>query len=157
MTVHRFMTDITIGKLTKWLRIMGYDVNFYRAAADKYFLNEARKESRIALTRKTIAKRQYTGALLVIISDSLDRQIDEVISKLRLKPDPSAFFTICLKCNKELKLIDRKEAEECVPMYVYESGYTFRSCPECGNIYWQGTHIDHTLDVLKKHIQTDRP
>lgn len=151
------MTDITLGKLTKWLRIMGYDVHFFRGVAGTLFLNEARKESRIALTRKVFPPRQYTGTLLIIHSDDPDEQISEVIKGFCLKPDPADFFSLCLKCNEKLKRIDRKEAEERVPRYVFESGHIFRSCPTCGKIYWQGTHIEHTLDVLRKHIQIDHP
>lgn len=153
----RFMTDITLGKLTKWLRIMGCDVHFFRGAAGTFFLNDARKESRIALTRKNLPPRQYTGTLLVIHSDDLEEQISEVIKGVCLKPDPASFFSLCLKCNEKLKHMDRKDAEGHVPRYVFESGHTFRSCPACGKIYWQGTHIDRVLNVLRKHIQIDHP
>lgn len=151
------MADLTLGRLTKWLRMAGYDVLFYRGAADRNFLNAARKESRIALTRKAIGPRQYTGTLLVVDSDVPDRQIAEVVGRLRLKPDPAAFFSRCLKCNRELKRMDREDAEGAVPRYVFESGKSFRSCPDCGKIYWRGTHIGHALALLRKRIPPDRP
>ena len=85
----RFICDRNLGKLAKWLRILGYDTFFYRGNADRDFLRKADREGRIALTRKRdLERRQHAGCLVVIKADRADAQIGEILEVLALSPDP---------------------------------------------------------------------
>ena len=85
----KFITDINLGRLAIWLRILGFDTLFYRGPADRSFLRKAQQENRVVLTRKReLLKRQFQGTLFVIESGRVDRQVEEVLANLDLNPSP---------------------------------------------------------------------
>jgi uncharacterized protein with PIN domain len=140
----KFIIDHNVGKLAKWLRLMGYDARFFRGESDAELVAIALKEGRIILTRDTrIMKRRLVtkGRLkaLLIASDQPDKQIHQLIDSFKLdyRFNP---FSLCLECNQPL--VERKKAElkELVPPYVFKTQEQFRQCPACGRIYWRGTH-----------------
>jgi len=146
----KFLADQTLGKLTKWLRILGFDTIYYREDIDRNFLRKAEREGRVVLTRKKdMANRSFSGRMILISEDSIQRQLEEVIRKLLLKPDPDNFFSICLKCNRELKAVSKRDVEGLVPDYVSGKYSNFRICPQCQRVFWPGTHRDNVLDELK--------
>jgi uncharacterized protein with PIN domain len=149
----KFLADPALGKLTKWLRMLGYDTIYYRGDIDRNFLRKAEREERVVLTRKKdMAGRSFSGRMFIISEDHVQNQIKEVKQKLSLKPDRGKLFSICLKCNKELEEISREEVKEYVPDYVFENYEDFRMCPQCRNVFWPGTHRDNMLDELKRAL-----
>jgi len=148
-----FLTDPTLGKLTKWLRILGFDTIYYRGSIDRNFLRKAEREGRVVLTRKKdMASRSFSGQMIIVCEDHVQNQIKEVMQKLSLKPDQGKLFSICLKCNERLKKISRKEVGGIVPDYVSENYEDFRICPQCKNIFWPGTHRDNMFDNVRKML-----
>ena len=140
----KFIVDHNVGKLVRWLRLMGYDARFFRGDDDAELVAIALKEGRMILTRDTriMERRLVTkGRLkaLLIGSDQPQRQIHQLIDSLHLdcRFNP---FSLCLECNQPL--VERKKAElkELVPPYVYKTQEQFRQCPSCQRIYWRGTH-----------------
>jgi uncharacterized protein with PIN domain len=140
----KFVVDHNVGKLARWLRLMGYDARFFRGGSDAELVAIALKEGRIIVTRDTriMQRRLVTkGKLkaLLIESDQPERQIRQLIDSLHLdwRFNP---FSLCLECNQPL--VERKKAElkELVPPYVFKTQDQFRQCPKCQRIYWRGTH-----------------
>lgn len=140
----KFIVDCNVGKLVRWLRLMGYDARFFDGSDDSELVAIAQTEGRVILTRDTrIMKRRVItrGRLKAVLikSDQPERQIHQVIETLeldcRFKP-----FSLCLECNREL--VERKKAEvkELVPPYVFKTQDQFMQCPACQRIYWRGTH-----------------
>ena len=149
----KFLADPTLGKLTKWLRILGFDTIYYRGDIDRNFLRKAQREGRIVLTRKKdMASRSFSGRMVIISEDHIQNQIKEVKRKLSLKPDQGKLFSICLKCNKKLEEVSREEVREYVPNYVFENYNDFRMCPQCRSIFWPGTHRDNMIDNVRKML-----
>ncbi len=147
----KFLADSSLGRLSKWLRILGYDTAYYRGGADRSFLRKAEKEGRAVLTRrKDVLKRNHSGVVVFVEHDHVEDQIGEILGKLSLVPQPEIFFTICLECNTPLKEVTRDEVRSRIPDYVYQTQQEFRRCPACGRIYWPGTHRDRAMNVLKK-------
>ncbi len=149
----KFLADPTLGKLAKWLRILGFDTIYYRGNIDRNFLRKAEREGRVVLTRKKdMANRSFSGRLIIVNETLAKHQMKEVIGELSLKPDPDNFFSICLNCNRELKEVSKKEIEGIVPDYISESYSDFRLCPECRNVFWPGTHREDMLDTIKRTL-----
>jgi uncharacterized protein with PIN domain len=154
----KFITDTNLGKLAKWLRILGYDTVVYRGEADRNFLRKAEKEGRVVLTRKKdMAARQFSGKLVTVGSDHVQEQLREVMEELSVSPDMSRLFSICVRCNEALVAVDKENVAGLVPAFVYDVHSTFRRCPGCKGIFWPGTHIDNALSHLKTHIQLHHP
>jgi uncharacterized protein len=154
----KFITDSNLGKLAKWMRILGYDTTCFSGNAGRSFLNKARNEGRIALTRKKdMAQRQFSGKLILIQHDLVRDQLREVINQLSLMPESGQFFTLCLKCNEQLKKVSRDEVSGMVPDYIYMCHTEFHLCPRCRGIFWPGTHRHNVDRFLKMHIQHHHP
>jgi len=140
----KFIVDSNVGRLTKWLRLMGYDAQFFNGRDDSSLVAMAQAEGRVILSRDThIMKRRLITSgqvkAVLIQSDRPEQQIHQVIKELGLdcqfKP-----FTLCLECNQPLVRRKKEEVEELVPPYVFKTQSQFRQCPACRRIYWRGTH-----------------
>lgn len=154
----RFTADCNLGKLAKWLRILGYDTLYERGNADLNFLMKAGEEGRIALTRKRdLARLSPPGHLVVVKDDHVAGQIKEVLEALTLEPDPARRMTRCLRCNELMEEVAKERVEDLVPAYVYEKYPRFQRCPCCKGIFWPGTHRRHVEDVLRKRSLDCRP
>ena len=140
----KFIVDHNVGKLAKWLRLMGYDARFFRGESDAELVAIALNEGRIILTRDTriMQRRLVTkGKLkaLLIASDQPQRQIRQLINSLNLNYHFNP-FSLCLECNQPLVERKKAELEELIPPYVFKTQEQFRQCPSCQRIYWRGTH-----------------
>jgi uncharacterized protein len=150
----RFLCDRNLGRLVKWLRILGYDTLWDRGDADQDFLRKAGYAGRIVLTRKRNLVDIGSGRIIVVKSDRVEKQIREILEVLTIKPDPKDRMTLCLLCNAMLKTVTKEEAEGEVPVYVYRNSTYFRKCPICKRIYWSGTHARNVEKILKMRIPT---
>lgn len=154
MNEYRFIVDHNVGKLARWLRMMGYDSLFFSGSNDSDMVRQALAERRIILTRDTaIMKRQVvTSGLLgavLIESEEPDQQIRQVIHHLDLDPRFRP-FTLCLECN--MPLVERKpdEVRGRVPPYVFKTQRQYMECPACHRIYWRGTHWTAMMRRLER-------
>jgi len=147
---YRFIADAMLGKLAKWLRIMGCDVEYFSEIPDKELAKRACAEKRIILTRDTllIRRRKVRGNYFFVEGDSYKDQLRQVVQHFSI--DPAArLLTRCLICNALLNDIDRTQVEYRVPQYVYETQAVFRVCPLCSRIYWHATHKDAIVRQLE--------
>jgi len=152
----KFLADRSLGRLSRWLRMLGFDTAYWRGEADRSFLRAAEKEGRAVLTRRRdVLARQHPGVVLFVESDRVEDQIPEVLRKLNVKPDPGAFFTICLECNVFLGPVDREDVRERIPEYVYRTKREFRLCAGCGRVYWPGTHRERAMAMLERILGLD--
>jgi hypothetical protein len=151
----KFIADVNLGKLAKWLRIFGYNTVFYPENADKAFLRKAEREGRVALTRKKpIVRGLSSGGLVIIQSDTVFDQLVEIMGKLPFIPEPDRMFSICVRCNEELMEVDKEEVSGMVPDYIFVSHTEFRMCLHCKRVFWRGTHSEKAQHHLKMHIQS---
>ncbi|MEN6318989.1 MAG: Mut7-C RNAse domain-containing protein [Syntrophaceae bacterium] len=154
----KFITDINLGKLLKWLRILGYDTVVYTHNANREFLRKAEKEERVVLTRKKdMATRQFSGCLVIINSDYVMDQLNEVMDKLSLSPDEERIFTICVKCNEQLMKAEKQEISGMVPEHILSNHSDFHICKRCNAVFWPGTHRDNVQNYLRTHIRRHHP
>ena len=150
----RFIVDNNVGKLAKWLRMMGYDAIFFDGSDDAYLVAKALAENRVILTRDTqIMKRGIitSGRLKAILinSDAHEPQIRQVIDTLHLDYR-SRPFTLCLECNQPLAERTKDEVKDRVPPYVFQTQSQYMECPACHRIYWRGTHWQSMTEKLEK-------
>ena len=153
----RFIVDHNVGKLAKWLRLMGYDTLFFKGSSDSQMIAMAMAENRVILTRDTqIMRRRLvtSGQLKAILiqSDEPERQIRQVIDILKLdcRFQP---FSICLECNQPLAERSREQVKDLVPPYVFQIQNQYMECPACHRIYWRGTHWQAMTKNLKRFIK----
>ena len=152
----KFIVDNNVGKLAKWLRIMGYDALFFNGSNDSNMIAIALAEGRVILTRDTqIVKRRVvtSGQLNVILiqSDKPELQMQQVIDALsldcQLRP-----FVICLECNQPLLERSKEQVKDLVPPYVFQTQSQYMECPACHRIYWRGTHWQAMTRKLEQYM-----
>ncbi|MCX5859335.1 MAG: Mut7-C RNAse domain-containing protein [Proteobacteria bacterium] len=138
----RLAADCMLGKLAKWLRILGLDTLYSNTWDEGELLAMARAEERVILTRDTRFFRKISGSerAIFIENDSFRDQIQEVISGLNFIPPEERSFTRCSLCNHPLLDLPREEAQARVPEYVFRTQEHFAFCSRCGRTYWSGTH-----------------
>jgi uncharacterized protein len=147
----KYITDATLAKLAKWLRLLGYDTIIFPREAGRDLLNLANAEKRIALTRRRdMLERQFSGELFFVAGKYLGSQLTEVIKRFSLIIEKQKMFRICLKCNERLFSVAKEEVYDSVPAYVFANCSEFNKCPRCLRIYWTGTHQRNALQFLEK-------
>jgi uncharacterized protein with PIN domain len=145
----RFVADTMLGKLTKWLRVMGIDVTYDPATTDAQLLRCAERGGRILLTRdRRLMLRRGSARRLYIESDYYHEQVRQVVRAFKLADGIQA-FTRCLRCNAPLCAIAKALVTERVPPYVSATQLTFKYCVPCDRVYWGGTHRDNMFRQLQ--------
>jgi hypothetical protein len=147
----RFVVDAMLGRLARWLRLLGYDALYDPAADDRALARCSAASGRILLTRDRglLARRLVTRGLL-IDDDHLAGQLRQVATEYGIALDPARCFTRCLACNAETREADGEDVAGRVPPYVLRTQQHFRSCPGCSRVYWAGSHREFALRQLTR-------
>lgn len=154
----RFITDHNLGKLAKWLRLLGYDTLFYEGKTNKDLWNRAFEEKRIVLTRKKNL-RYYPEKVktVLVVPETLEAQLTELFTILALKPKEETFLKLCSICNHVLQQVEKKEVLDLVPSYILESQNQFYLCSVCEKVYWRGSHAAQIIKTLRQRNLKDLP
>ena len=145
----RFLADRMVGKLAKWLRLLGYDTVYMPEVSPTRVKREARRQGRILLTRRTCFLHQKDVPRFVFIrADRFREQLKQVCTDLQL-PVSSSLLRRCSVCNRELETIERERVQDRVPAYVWQTQATFFSCRKCRRVYWNATHRERIIEELQ--------
>ncbi len=145
----RFVADAMLGRLARWLRILGYDAEYFPGDDDE-LIRRAERNGRILLTRDThLLRRRGLPPHLFIESDWVMEQVGQVVSALHLNPAlPPTHRCSC--CNVVLEPRDKADVAGLVPEFVWTHHEEFRACPRCQRIYWAGTHRRHMEEAIRR-------
>lgn len=153
-----FLCDLMLGKLVRWLRLIGVKTIYAKelpSSEDDELIKTAMKRKAVFLTRdeKLYEKaRGYVPALL-IKSNDFDEQLREVVRAFRIRiPKREIPQTLCPVCGSELKRVTKKSVKGAVWPRVYARNGLFWRCenPRCAQIYWKGTHVTEIKRILKE-------
>jgi uncharacterized protein len=150
---HGFAVDAMLGRLARWLRVLGHDVLFDPTLDDATLVARAAAEERVLLTRDRHLLRDLRPARALEIRDDapLD-QLRTVVHALSLPP-PAELFTRCLVCNTPLSApLAAEEAAAVVPPSARELAGTVRRCSGCGRVYWNGSHVRRMQRSLRRAL-----
>ena len=145
-----FAVENTLGKLAKWLRILGFDTVFDSGAGGVDFFRCASTD-RVLLTRTASVKKQLRSErLLLVQSDDPRQQLLEVIRHLGIRPEDIRPFTRCLACNQVIESVEKRSIRDKVPDFVYDSHEHFRQCPRCRKVFWSGSHASRAAQRIRQ-------
>jgi uncharacterized protein with PIN domain len=147
-----------LGRLARWLRLLGYDALYAQDlgpghVSDHQIAARARTDGRVVLTRdRELARRKGVRCLLVR-SQILEEQLQEVVAALG-RPPPGAPAR-CTACNAPLVEISPAEARPRVPPYVFRTQRCFHRCPACERLYWPGSHWRRVQSTFQRVLEGD--
>lgn len=150
----RFIADAMLGRLARWLRVLGYDTVYEAHVTDADLVRQARHDGRILLTRDRalLRERQLDNALLVDNVPPLE-QLRQVVRQFDLSWR-ERLFSRCMLCNTPLQPISLQAVTRRVPPYIRQRQQRFAQCPDCARVYWEGTHVARMRNQLH-HVLSD--
>jgi uncharacterized protein len=149
----RFSLDSSLGRLARWLRLLGHDAAWERGDDLKAAMARARSEGRYLLTRSGGIRGQ--GLILppsggkVIRSDRPFAQLVELAQRLPVFSG-AQLFSRCADCNEKLVDADPEWARGRVPEFVAQTQTVFQTCPRCQRVFWTATHTTSILRQLRE-------
>lgn len=145
----RFATENCLGRLAKWLRILGFDTLYDRH--DRYGgIAPAELGDRIWLTRNTTCPRPPPPTTILFIhTNEPMQQVQQVVTDLGLRRPDLNPFTLCITCNRRLAIITKDEVRGRVPDYVWDTQKTFHRCRQCARIFWPGSHTNRIQQQIR--------
>lgn len=146
----KFILTKELGRLAKWLRILGFDTEYFREEKISSLIITALRDNRIIITRNRRLSEKQPAKALYIKSEHIREQIEEVLKALNLRPDERAMFSRCTVCNVELRPMEKEKVKVKVPEYVFKTQNEFYTCLNCKRIYWQGTHWGNVKKTLEE-------
>ncbi len=177
--IPKFVADVMLGSLSRWLRLFGFDTLYRNDFTDKELIKISLQQDRILLTRdRALAKSKLLNKTIFINFENLEEQIIEVLrlvvyewcavnneqlsglahklskGNCQLMSKYNELINLqprCPICNGETERIGKNQAAELVPDFVAISNDDFLKCKNCGKIYWHGTHTEK-IDETKKRI-----
>jgi uncharacterized protein with PIN domain len=154
----KFITDGMLGKLTRWLRILGHDVEYSGSMDDKELMQKAKREDRVLLTRDVELYKQAIakGAEAFLIEDpNQTANLASLAKRFKIKLEVNVKISRCPKCNGTIRTVSKTEIADKIPMTTSSNYNEFWQCQQCAQVYWRGAHwnrIEKTLDEARKTL-----
>jgi uncharacterized protein with PIN domain len=146
----KFILTNELGRLAKWLRILGYDSVYFNQDNPGTLIIQALRDDRIIVTRNHRLPKSPGLKILFLKSELLRTQVTEALKELHIELNQDIMFSRCILCNTELKPLAKEGVKEKVPPYVFQTQDKFITCPQCHRIYWQGTHWGNVHKILEE-------
>ncbi len=145
----RFVLDVHLGKLARYLRLLGFDTTYDRACDDATIVGIAIAERRIILTRdKGLLKRKAVTHGYWLRNTDPRRQVREVVDQLDLARLVRV-FSRCMICNAPLEQVAESDVRDRLPPGIRGRFELLARCPGCERVYWPGSHYDRMVELVK--------
>ena len=147
----KFLVDSMLGKLAKYLLILGFDTVYFSENDAAAFIKKAGQEGRVILSRNTKLKNSSVYPdFLFITDDQPSDQLRQVVYYFGIHCEGDRLFTRCIHCNQRLLAVHPEEIKNKIPPYILSIHPNFFLCPQCKKVYWSGTHLKKMEEILRK-------
>lgn len=146
----KFLASRELGRLAKWLRILGFDTAYFKEDNKSSFIISALRDDRVVLTRNKILLKDRALKTVFIESEKITEQLKQIKGDFNIEFNSKDMFTRCILCNTALSKVTKDQIISKVPQYVFETQEEFSRCQQCGRIYWQGTHWGNVAEIMKE-------
>jgi uncharacterized protein with PIN domain len=151
----RFIADVMLAKVARWLRLLGLDCSHEHDIGDADLVRRAIEEARIVLTcDRRLAEEWTQPTIYVVRAQSTRDQIVDVVRHFALT-DSVRIFTRCSRCNRPVVAAQREAVAGRVPERVLATHDLFFVCAQCGRTYWEGSHTERmrrAVDSILKQV-----
>ncbi|MGC8562901.1 MAG: Mut7-C RNAse domain-containing protein [Thermoplasmata archaeon] len=137
------IADSMLGKLSRYLRMIGYDVEYINSDKDDSYIISL-SENNLILTRDKELHERAKDSILIRSFNSID-QLEELKGKL---PPPShRFMETCSICGT---VLDRVDTRDNLPDYVNKEAREIFHCNKCDKFFWDGSHTRNFRKMLER-------
>jgi uncharacterized protein with PIN domain len=152
----RFVLDQHLGRLAAYMRMLGLDVLHKVPSPDDELAGTSSRQDRVLLTRDVgLLKRKEVRRGYFVRATDPRVQLSEVVKRFYLL-DAIAPFTRCFRCNTPLDHVDKAVIAGQLPSRTADLHNDFKRCPNCGRVYWKGSHYDR-MRALIERIKAENP
>ncbi len=150
LTRIKFIADVNVIRLGKLLLLSGFDVSYSSGYGDHEIADIAETQKRIVLTRDTglLKHKKIVFAKRIKANMPYD-QLFEVIEFFGIR-DMILFFSRCTHCNAKLEAVEKKDILDRLEPKTKQYIDRFSQCPECGRIFWKGSHCGNIRTRLSR-------
>ena len=152
----RFVLDVHLGRLAAYLRLFGFDAMYRNHAADPEIARWSADGRRVVLTRdRGLLKRNEVTHGYWVRGTEPRKQLLEILRRFDL-PGSVDLFTRCLVCNIPLARVDKETIAGRIPGRTAEHFEDFHECPNCGRVFWKGSHYRRMLGLAGRTLREAR-
>jgi uncharacterized protein len=151
-----FIADGMLGKLARWLRMLGHDVVYSTKMGNNDLLSVAKKENRILLTRDSELYHRAIGRGLEVFYVDGKTEVQRLVqlaSRYNFPLEIDMDKSCCPKCGTKLKAVAKEQVQGELEENTFRFYEKFWKCPTCQQIYWQGAHWKQITGTLKQAQQ----
>lgn len=148
----KFILDVHLGQLAKYLRLLGFDTYYTNDLTDLEIIKKSIKENRIILTRDCgILKYNKVNHGYCVRSHNPKTQIKEIIQRFDLKNKIKS-FSRCTVCNGTIKKVEKNKIEHLLLEKTRNNFKQFYQCNSCQKIYWEGSHFENIIKLINNTL-----
>ena len=142
LRITRFIVDAHLGKLAKYLRMLGFDTLYKNDYGDMEIVEIAKEKERIILSRdKLLLKSPRVNHGYYVRATEKRNQLIEVVEKFDLYSQFKS-FTRCMTCNTVLLLKSKETIRNLIDPDIHRCFNEFFFCPLCNKVFWKGSHFE---------------
>lgn len=158
----KFVADGMLGRLARWLRLLGHDTEYSNSMEDRHLLAVAKKEKRILLTRDVQLYQRATAKGLdafYVEGQSQAEKLALMAERFGIELDIDMTESRCPRCNVTVKSVQKEEIRKSVEENTFSTYRDFWICPKCKQAYWQGAHwpkMRNMLDAANRLLHEEK-
>ena len=153
----RFVVDCNLGRLARYLRLLGFDCLYRNDYPDAELARISSSEKRVLLTRdRVLLRRKIITHGCFVRSTEPREQVAEVLSRLDLH-SMVAPFTRCARCNGLLEKVAKRDVQHRLQPKTKRYYDAFRRCRDCDQIYWEGSHHARAQRLVEELVNGTWP
>ena len=152
----KFIADVHLGRLAKYLRLCGFDTLYGMSLTDRAIINLSLAEDRIILSRdKELLQNRHVIQSFRIMSAEPVEQLKEVLNRFDLRNNLHP-FTRCTICNGEVAGVVKEEIDKALQPKTRNYYDEFKKCTSCGKIYWEGSHYERMKEFVNSLVSSQQ-
>ena len=145
----KFIVDVHLGKLARWLRLLGFDTVYQNFFTNIELVRIAKEERRVLLSRNLAFKKLDNVLPFIIESEDPRQQLKQVTTHFQLK-NKLRPFSRCIICNGNLEIVSKEQIKDQLEENTAAFFNEFWQCENCKRIYWKGSHYDRMVSLLER-------
>jgi len=148
----RFVLDVHLGQLARYLRMLGFDTRYRNDFEDDELARISSEQHRILLTRdRGLLKRSIVTHGYCLRATQPRQQLAEVVARFNLAGQAQPFRR-CIRCNGLLESVDKATVAPQLDEETRAAFDEFQRCRECGQVYWRGSHFQRMQQFIAQVV-----